>query len=226
MLDKMADYEDAQLLARISALEEKLASYDVRLTCLEQLLVETDSDEFEQFYKKYPHKKAPRDAAKAFKAARKRASFEDIMAGLVKYIKHKPSDQKYAYPASWLNADRWLDNYAEAPEAAPGEPEASTEGKDTPIAIDALTAWVKSLDQYERLSMATAIRTAFCARRDRDLYILAACSDNVPEMKRFVPWWNDKHDDEVKRFQAQERTKLDAISMDLGYGPIQWPRSS
>lgn len=76
-------------------------------------------DLFREFYAFYPRHKAPKDARKAFPAALKEATFEQIMDGVDAYKaecerRHTPSD-KIAYPATWLRAGRWADE----PDAAP-----------------------------------------------------------------------------------------------------------
>lgn len=63
---------------------------------------------FDQFWKKYPLKVAKRAAMRAFESAKKRGSFEQILAGLDRYISQQ-DPQFYCHAATWLNADRWLD---------------------------------------------------------------------------------------------------------------------
>lgn len=65
---------------------------------------------FDDFWKAYPEKKAKLAAQKAYKAARKRGvTHEAIMSGLTRYIKDKEDWCKWAMPASWLNAGRYDD---------------------------------------------------------------------------------------------------------------------
>jgi hypothetical protein len=63
---------------------------------------------FDEFWKEYPRKLDKGKALKAFRSALKRASFEDILAGVIRY-KHDPNrDPEFTkYPATWLNADAW-----------------------------------------------------------------------------------------------------------------------
>jgi len=75
--------------------------------------------EFAEFYQAYPRKKAPKRARTAFRAARKDASFADIMQGLKAYQK-SVKDKKpefIQHPASWLNGGCWMDR----PDGAAGE---------------------------------------------------------------------------------------------------------
>ena len=72
---------------------------------------------FDDFWNEYPRKLDKAKAFKAFKSALTRAKFEDIMAGLVRYKNdptRKPDFTKY--PATWLNADSWENDYESAPD--------------------------------------------------------------------------------------------------------------
>lgn len=222
----VSDYEEAfEKLQDLNLvhMRDQIVNFDVRIKILENLDAQADSDEFAHFWDKYPRKVGKATARKAFVKACKKVSFDQIMDGLAKYQREKPDKIDWKHPATWLNSEGWEDNWTDRPQDAPGEPEASTEGKDTSRAIRALWARYASVDG---LPQATEVRSAFCAKRDRDLHILAACSDSIPEVKRFMPMLGDKPDFEVIKQQRTIRTQLDAISMDLGYGPIQWPRAS
>ncbi len=72
--------------------------------------------QFEEFWKEYPRKVDRAAALRAFKSALKRATYEDLLAGAIAYrndTARKPEFTKY--PATWLNADAWL-NAAALPE--------------------------------------------------------------------------------------------------------------
>lgn len=64
--------------------------------------------EFTEFWNEYPRKLDKGKAKRAFASALTRASFEDILAGAIRY-KNDPNrlDEFTKYPASWLNADSW-----------------------------------------------------------------------------------------------------------------------
>jgi hypothetical protein len=68
------------------------------------------SEQFDEFWKEYPRKEGKKPAFKAFRSALSRATFEDILAGVIAY---KQSDRvRRGYiklPASWLNEDLWED---------------------------------------------------------------------------------------------------------------------
>ena len=61
-----------------------------------------------EFWNEYPRKLDKGKAKRAFASALSRASFEDILAGAIRY-KNDPNrlDEYTKYPASWLNADSW-----------------------------------------------------------------------------------------------------------------------
>ena len=68
-----------------------------------------EKDLFSEFWKDYPKKVDKGAALRAFRSALNRASFEDILAGVVRYA-NDPNlpDAKYVKnPATWLNADAW-----------------------------------------------------------------------------------------------------------------------
>jgi len=88
-----------------SLLEEQVIENNERTIAVDDL--------FNEFYAQYPRKIDPRDALKAFKSALKRATFEDIMAGVIRYAEaQKDKEKQYLkYPASWLRADAWESHY-------------------------------------------------------------------------------------------------------------------
>jgi hypothetical protein len=72
---------------------------------------------FEEFWKVYPRKVGKRNAFTAYTHAIKRGgSGDEIIQGALKYRDSPDRDSAYtAHPATWLNGDRWLDDYAVAP---------------------------------------------------------------------------------------------------------------
>lgn len=80
------------------------------------------SELFDEFWKEYPRKRDKGAAFKAFRSALNRAKFEDILAGVIRYTQdpdRKPEFTKY--PATWLNADSWENDYGSAPDSARNE---------------------------------------------------------------------------------------------------------
>ena len=77
--------------------------------------------DFDEWYGLYPRKKSKGAASRAYRAARKKASHEELMAGLRQALpdfSRRPAE-KIPYPATWLNAEAWLDEQL----TAPSEPE-------------------------------------------------------------------------------------------------------
>ena len=70
-------------------------------------------EQFEKFYEAFPRKVGKGQARKAFKTALTKVDFETILNGVVKYAKHTKNSEKQfiAHPATWLNGERWSDEY-------------------------------------------------------------------------------------------------------------------
>ena len=70
------------------------------------------SELFLEFWNEYPQKKDKGSAFKAFRSALNRAKFEEILAGAIRYKNDPTRDPKFTkYPATWLNADSWENDY-------------------------------------------------------------------------------------------------------------------
>jgi len=67
------------------------------------------ANQFSEFWDAYPRKVAKGDARKAYRNALKRATHAEILAGVKRYAASKPDPKFTKHPASWLNADCWLD---------------------------------------------------------------------------------------------------------------------
>jgi hypothetical protein len=82
-------------------IEEQFIKNNKRTTAQNELL-------FNEFWKEYPKKLDKAKAKRAFRSSLTRATFEDILAGVIKY-KNDPNriDEYTKYPATWLNADAW-----------------------------------------------------------------------------------------------------------------------
>lgn len=64
--------------------------------------------EFEEFWQRYPRRVGKLAAQKAYQKARKHASAEAILAGLMSaQFAEEPRFQPH--PATWLNQGRWMD---------------------------------------------------------------------------------------------------------------------
>jgi hypothetical protein len=63
---------------------------------------------FEEFWNAYPRKLDKAKAFRAFKSALRRATFEDILAGVIAYRNDPARNPDFTkYPATWLNSDAW-----------------------------------------------------------------------------------------------------------------------
>jgi hypothetical protein len=72
-------------------------------------------NDFAEWYAAYPRREARGKALKAYRAARKKADREILLAA-VKQSRPEFSDPNYTpLPASWLNAERWLDEKKQKP---------------------------------------------------------------------------------------------------------------
>ncbi len=74
---------------------------------------------FETFWKAYPRKTARGAAGKAYTAALKRATPQEILEGVERFAKAREGEDKNftAHGSTWLNSDRWLDE--EIPKVVP-----------------------------------------------------------------------------------------------------------
>jgi hypothetical protein len=69
-------------------------------------------DSFQVFWKVYPRRVGKRNAQTAFKNALKRDDAECIIAGATAYRDDPNRDADFtSHPATWLNGDRWLDEF-------------------------------------------------------------------------------------------------------------------
>jgi len=66
-----------------------------------------DDPEFAAFWAAYPRRIDKGHARYAFKTARKKASFEDIMRGLAAY-RFDPRPEYRPHPRTWLVGERWI----------------------------------------------------------------------------------------------------------------------
>jgi len=83
----------------------------------------TLEEQFECWWGTYPRKIAKANARKAFVKAIKKTTMEKMLKGITEYVACKPDWQEFAHPASWLNGERWDDQWEppqpKAPKYAP-----------------------------------------------------------------------------------------------------------
>lgn len=77
--------------------------------------------QFEEFWEAYPNKIGKPSAEKAFSQAIKRASLDEMMAGVRAYAA-KTDDRQWCSPVKWLSDDRWKDQPAKPPDKLPPKP--------------------------------------------------------------------------------------------------------
>jgi hypothetical protein len=74
----------------------------------EEQVKNNTEDLFNEFWTAYPRKLDKAKAFRAFRSALKRATFEDILAGVLLYRNDPKRDPDFTkYPATWLNSDSW-----------------------------------------------------------------------------------------------------------------------
>jgi hypothetical protein len=73
------------------------------------------NEQFNQFWAIYPRKKGKGQAIKAFEKALLKTDLETILAGVQAYMEHEDmyDPQFIAHPTTWLNGERWEDEYEE-----------------------------------------------------------------------------------------------------------------
>lgn len=75
-----------------------------------------EEDSFDQFWSLYPRRVGKGQARKAFATALKKTDLETILNGVRQYVAFKPGYADYAHPSSWLNGERWSDEYTTDPQ--------------------------------------------------------------------------------------------------------------
>jgi DNA-binding transcriptional regulator YhcF (GntR family) len=79
----------------------------------EQELLNDISTKFDQFWETYPRKVGKGKARQAFEKALEKTDIDTILAGVRAYVHHEGyNDMEFiAHPTSWLNGERWDDEY-------------------------------------------------------------------------------------------------------------------
>jgi hypothetical protein len=71
-----------------------------------------EREQFDEFWNLYPKKNDKTQAFRAFRRALNRVTFEDILAGVIKFVSdpNLPEEKRFIKnAATWLNADGWAD---------------------------------------------------------------------------------------------------------------------
>lgn len=74
----------------------------------------TQEEAFNAFWNAYPRRVGKGRARKAFVAAIRKTDLSTMIRALEAYKIHKPSYQDFCHPSTWLNDERWDDEW-EAP---------------------------------------------------------------------------------------------------------------
>lgn len=130
-----------RLAGESARVEDKTSSSEIEPLSNKQAKAHERS-EFDDWYAGYPHKVQRGAAERAFPAARRLASLDELKAGLARYVASKPPDRQWQNPATWLNGKGWLDN--PAPLATPSA-RAGPSPRPNP-ALDAADALMEKFD--------------------------------------------------------------------------------
>lgn len=74
--------------------------------------------EFETFWSAYPRRIAKGAARQAFARAIRKTTLETLLKALETYIRHKPDTIDYCHASTWLNQERWEDEWEGAAKAS------------------------------------------------------------------------------------------------------------
>lgn len=68
-------------------------------------------EQFEIFWRAFPRRIGKGAARKAFDRAIRKTSLPVMLHAIEEYVEHKPGWQDFCHPATWLNAERWSDEW-------------------------------------------------------------------------------------------------------------------
>lgn len=71
----------------------------------------TREEQFERFWKAYPRRIGKGSARKAFEKAIRLTTLEIMLHAIEEYKANKPSWQDFCHPSTWLNQERWADEW-------------------------------------------------------------------------------------------------------------------
>lgn len=123
---------------------------------------------FLRWYANYPHKVGKGAALKAFNKAERKVDIETLIAGVLRYVEMKPPDRSWCNPATWLNEERWSDEYAAVDERRSGHQ----------AEADAFAQAVRNLNSREGRSCDVSANGGGDARTDIQLL---GCDEGLDE---------------------------------------------
>ncbi|WP_127524058.1 hypothetical protein [Mesorhizobium sp. Z1-4] len=77
------------------------------------------TDAFETFWRAYPRRVGKGAARSAFMKAIRKTDIQTMLDAIEAYKLHKPGYQDFCHPSTWLNQERWDDEW-EAPQVSTG----------------------------------------------------------------------------------------------------------
>jgi hypothetical protein len=126
------------------------------------------SVEFDEFWNEYPKKEGKKPAFKAFASALRRATFEDILAGVIRYKTSDRVTRGYVMLASrWLNEDHWEDHLEPSKDSEAAERSKQRRDRE----LEASRAYLAELKAQE--AEASAPKTC---RHGKNLALCLPCS--------------------------------------------------
>jgi hypothetical protein len=126
------------------------------------------SVEFDEFWNEYPKKEGKKPAFKAFASALRRATFEDILAGVIRYKNSDRVRRGYVMLASrWLNEDHWEDHLEPSKDSEAAERSKQRRDRE----LEASRAYLAELKAQE--AEASAPKTC---RHGKNLALCLPCS--------------------------------------------------
>jgi hypothetical protein len=70
------------------------------------------TDAFETFWRHYPRRIGKGAARSSFTRAIRLTTLETMLSAIEAYKAHKPHWQDFCHPSTWLNQERWADEWA------------------------------------------------------------------------------------------------------------------
>jgi cation diffusion facilitator CzcD-associated flavoprotein CzcO len=75
----------------------------------------TLEEQFDVFWKAYPIRVGKGAARTAFAKAIRKTSLATMLTAIEAYKAHKPAWKDYCHPSTWLNGERWDDEFEPQP---------------------------------------------------------------------------------------------------------------
>lgn len=71
----------------------------------------THEEAFNQFWRSYPRRVGKGTARRAFAKAIHMTDLQTMLKAIEAYKAHKPAYQDFCHPSTWLNGERWDDEW-------------------------------------------------------------------------------------------------------------------